>query len=162
MMSQRLRVLGLAAAVLGLSAGCMDLNEEVVTGVTGAYFGTPTGADAAVTGAYNRLRNFYGQEREVAMTMLGTDSWEKGGEIAADAAWNDYTPTLGPSFAGSGNNNHLLNWWSNSYEAINAANTAISFIQGSSQIPEATKKIRVGEVRFLRALYYFNLVRMYG
>ncbi|HKG92456.1 MAG TPA: RagB/SusD family nutrient uptake outer membrane protein [Gemmatimonadaceae bacterium] len=156
-MRQRLAVLGLATVVA--LAGCIDLTEEVVTGVTGAYFATPAGADAAVTGAYNRLRNFYGQEREVAMTMLGTDSWEKGGELGADSYWNDYTSQLSPS---AGGNNHLLNWWQNSYQAIDAANTAIFFIEGSSQIPEATKNIRLGEARFLRALYYFNLVRTYG
>src|SRR3712207_1763712 len=126
MTRQRFTVLAVAA-LFGV-AGCLDLKEEVVTGVTGDYFGTAPGADAAITGAYNRLRNFYGQEREIAMTMLGTDSWEKGGEIAADAAWNDYTAQLGPSFAGSGNNQHLLNWWANSYQAIDATNTAIAFI----------------------------------
>ena len=160
MTRQRYAVLGVAALV-GL-AGCKDLKEEVVTGVTGEYFETAAGADAAITGAYNRLRNFYGQEREVAMTQLGTDSWEKGGEIAADGAWNDYTAVLGPTFAGSGNNNHLLNWWSNSYEAINATNTAIAAIEPSTTIPEATKTLRLGEARFLRALFYFNLVRQFG
>ena len=160
MTRQRYAVLGVAA-LAGLAA-CMDLKEEVVTGVTAEHFESAQGADQAITGAYNRLRNFFGQEREVAMTQLGTDSWEKGGEVAADAAWNDYTSVLGPSFAGSGNNNHLLNWWSNSYEAINATNTAISFIEPSTSIPEAQKTVRLGEARFLRALYYFNLVRMYG
>jgi starch-binding outer membrane protein, SusD/RagB family len=158
MTRQLWKLLGVAAALTGLAA-CEDLNEEIVTGVTNEFLETSLGADASVTGAYNRLRNFYGQERETAMTMVGTDSWEKGGELGADSYWNDYTAQLSPT---AGGNNHNQNNWQNTYEGINAANTAIAALGEESTVAEPTRSVRRGEAQFLRALFYFNLVRTYG
>ena len=155
-MRSKTKALGLAA-LLSL-VGCMDLKEEIVTGVTGSYFGTAEGVDAAITGAYARLRNWYGQQRETTLFMSGTDSWDKGGEAGADAPFNDYTSALAPNMS----NTVLRDQWQNLYQAVNAANTAIYYIERSTEIPEATKNVRLGEARFLRALFYFTLVRMWG
>ncbi|MGH7575732.1 MAG: RagB/SusD family nutrient uptake outer membrane protein, partial [Longimicrobiales bacterium] len=140
------------------SAGCADLDEEIVTGVTGEFFGTPEGADAAITGTYARLRNWYGQQRETTMLMSGTDTWDKGGEAGNDAPFNDYTSALAPIM----NITMLRDQWQNLYEAVNAANTAIKFIGESTAIPEENKSVRLGEARFLRAMFYFTLVRTWG
>ncbi|HEX8906450.1 MAG TPA: RagB/SusD family nutrient uptake outer membrane protein, partial [Longimicrobiaceae bacterium] len=150
-----------AVALLALCglAGCADLEENPVSGVTQEYFGTPEGADAAVTGTYARLRDYYGQEQEVRIGMAGTDSWKRGEQCLANGCgpWNDYNSQLGPSLGQS-----LRDLWQQSYFAINSANTAIKFIGESTQIPEAQKNVRLGEARFLRALFYYNLVRNYG
>ena len=156
-MTNRRLVAATLAALVGVT-GCTDLSEEVVTGVTASFFATPQGADAAITGTYNRLRDYYGQEREVLLGQVGTDSWEKGGELNANTYLNDYTSQLSPTAAAEPLQNH----WSNSYQAIDAANTAIAAIEGSTAIPDAQKAIRLGEARFLRALFYHNLVRTWG
>jgi hypothetical protein len=47
------------------------------------------------------------------------------------------------------------------YVAVNAANTAIEAVD-KSPLPAAEKTVRSAEARFLRALFYHNLVRTYG
>jgi hypothetical protein len=146
-------------AVLGM-AGCSDLKEEPVTGVAAGYFQTTAGANAAVTGTYAQLRAFYGGEQEIRMTMVGTDSWDKGGQLLDQSYWNDYTAQLNGSAGGSAND--LLGKWQAGYAAINAANTAIASIGAATGIDATTKNTRLAEARFLRALFYFDLVRTYG
>jgi starch-binding outer membrane protein, SusD/RagB family len=149
-------VLGLAA-VLGLS-GCMDLEENVITGVTGTYFGTAEGAEAAVAGTYERLRSYWGSLVEMPLFMFGTDDWQKGGEAGGDGIFNDYTSGLSPNMT----NAALRDFWRDLYQGVDAANTAIFHMGNSTQIPEATKNLRLAEVRFLRAMFYHELVQAWG
>jgi hypothetical protein len=146
------------AALVGV-ASCTDLKEYPITGVTSGYFQTPAGAEAATLGTYAGLRGIYGGEGEIRLFMVGTDSWEKGEQFDASGAGylNDYTAQLTPSVGGS-----VQDMWSSSYSSINTANTAIASIEVSTGLTDAMKKTRLGENRFLRALYYFNLVRTYG
>jgi len=158
-MRNKLTVLALAAISLG-TAGCLDLVETPVSGVTGEYFGTPEGADAATSGAYARLRDHYGQQQEIYLGWAGTDVWRRGEQLVPNGAgcYNDYTPQLSPS----GCTNDVRDLWQQSYFAVNSANTAIKYISESTQLSETIKNTRLGEMRFLRALYYFNLVRNFG
>lgn len=149
----------LALAAVLVVAGCTDLKEYPVTGVTAGYFVTAAGAEAATLGTYAGLRSSYGGENETRLFMLGTDSWEKGEQMDATGAgyFNDYTAQFTPSVGGA-----VQDFWSSSYSSINTANTAIASITASTGLADATKKIRLAENRFLRALYYFDLVRTYG
>jgi hypothetical protein len=162
MMTRRHSVLALAALLA--AAGCQDLKETPVTGVAADYFQTVAGANAAVTGTYAQLRGangaMYGGETEVRMTMVGTDSWDKGGQLLDQSYWNDYTAQLNGSAAGSAND--LTNKWRDLYAAINAANTAIASIGAATGIDATTKSTRLAEARFLRGLFYHDLVRTYG
>jgi starch-binding outer membrane protein, SusD/RagB family len=160
MMKHTHTVLALAA-LLG-AAGCADLKERPVTGVAADYFQTAAGANAAVTGTYAQLRAFYGGEQEVIATMVGTDSWEKGEQLTANAFWNDYTAQLTPSIGNIGGVDALLGRWQAGYTAVNAANTAIKAIGDATGLDATTKNTRLAEARFLRALFYFNLVRTWG
>lgn len=157
-MKTRLMVLAVAAS-LG-TAGCLDLTETPVSGVTGEYFATPEGADAATSGAYARLRDYYGQQQEIYLGWAGTDVWKRGEQLVPNGAgyFNDYTPQMAPS----GGTADIRNLWQQSYFAINSANTAIKYIGESTEISETLKNTRLGEMRFLRALYYHNLVRNFG
>ena len=147
----------LALAALMVPAGCTDLTERPVTGVASDYFQSLSGANAATLGTYAYLRAFYGGEFEVLMSMVGTDSWEKGEQLTANGFWNDYTPQLSPSIG-----DVLLDRWQNLYAAINAANTAIASIGAAKGLDATTQNTRVAEMRFLRALYYSILVKTWG
>lgn len=147
----------LALAALFGAAGCSDLREVPITGVTGQYFQTVEGAQSAVIGAYSRQRDYYGQIRETAIGQSGTDSWEKGGEAGADAPFNDYTSVLSPNMSNTVNRDQ----WQQAYVGVNAANTAIAAVTGAP-LPEAQKNVLLAESRFLRAFQYHNLVRTYG
>lgn len=146
------------AALVGV-ASCTDLREYPVTGVTAGYFETAAGAEAATLGSYAGLRGIYGGEAEIRLFMIGTDSWEKGEQMDASGAgyYNDYTAQFTSTVGGS-----VQDMWQSAYSSINTANTAIASITASTSLPEALKNARLGENRFLRALYYFNLVRTYG
>ena len=152
----------LALAALMSATACADLDEHPVTGVASDYFKTTAGANAAVTGTYSQLRAYYGGEQEVLMRMVGTDSWEKGEQLTANAFWNDYNAQLTPSIGNIGGVDALLGTWQAAYTAVNAANTAIAAIGDATGIDPTTKSTRLAEARFLRALYYFNLVRTWG
>ena len=147
----------LALTAFAWLTGCMDLKETPVTGVSAEYYGTAAGANAATVGAYIRLKDFYGQESEVLMAQLGTDSWEKGEQLQANSFWNDYTAQLGPSSP-----DPLTARWQNFYQGVNAANTAIAAISNSTALDAATKNLRLAESRWIRALMYFNLLRTWG
>lgn len=51
--------------------------------------------------------------------------------------------------------------WNDNYRGITRANKAIDILNAST-IDESTKKRLTGESRFLRGLFYFNLVREFG
>jgi starch-binding outer membrane protein, SusD/RagB family len=148
------KVVKLAAVLLTLPVGCMNLNEDVVTGLTPGAYGTPAVFQALVNATYEPLRSFWAQERGFTLTEFGTDIYTRG----ADGSYkfiNDYTSSLNPTV------DYFRDTWNDFYRAINTANAAID--QASIvQMDSTLKAQRVGEARFLRALYYFYLVQMYG
>ena len=46
--------LGLAAGI----AGCVDLDEKLITGVSSQYYSTPDGLNSAVIASYAQLRSY--------------------------------------------------------------------------------------------------------
>ncbi len=151
---QRARIAPLAAVVIGFSAAsCVDLKEVPITGITSAYFNTPAGFDAAVNASYENLRDWYGQEMGLTMTVFGTDEFTKGSD-GSHKQINDYTPQL------NGDELFIRDSWRSFYRAINTANTAIA--DTAVPVSAALRTERIAEARFLRALYYFNIVRIWG
>lgn len=152
-MTRRAAVLLSVLLLTGLP-GCMDLNEDVVSGLTPGAYGSEAVFQALVNATYEPLRSFWAQERGFTLTEFGTDIYTKG----ADGSYkfiNDYTPQLNPTV------DFFTNTWNDFYRAINTANAAID--QAPSVAMDSSRKLeRVGEVRFLRALYYFYLVQMFG
>src|SRR6185436_16038912 len=52
--------------------------------------------------------------------------------------------------------------WSYLYQGVNQANAVIGRAPAVADMDDLTKKTRVAEAKFLRALYYFNIVRLWG
>ncbi len=147
-------VVMLATAVLTSLPACVDLNEEVITGLTPGAYGSQAVFQALVNSSYEPLRSFWGQERGFTLTEFGTDIFYKG----ADGSYkfvNDYTTQLNPTV------DYFTGTWNDFYRAINTANTALDQAP-VVQMDSTAKAERVGELRFLRALYYFYLVQMFG
>jgi hypothetical protein len=61
----------------------------------------------------------------------------------------------------SSNSMPVQNFWRDSYKAIASANMVISRID-RAQAPAETQKVFVAEAKFIRALCYFNMVRVFG
>src|SRR5438034_1949911 len=152
-MSKRTGVV-LGAVLLAGLAGCMDLNEDVISGLTPGAYGTEAAFQALVNATYEPLRSFYAQERGFTVSEFGTDIYTKGSD-GSHKQINHYTPLLNPS------ESFFQDTWTDYHRAINTANTAIDQAP-IVQMDSTLKAQRVGEVRFLRALYYFDLVQMFG
>jgi hypothetical protein len=153
--SSRRRAIAPLAAIFGLAiASCVDLTETPISGITDSYYATPAGFDAAVSAMYEPLRDFYAQESGLTITVFGTDEFTKGAD-GGHKPINDYTAAL------NGDDSFFRDTWRSHYRAINTTNTVIGRAP-TAQISDALRSQRVGEARFLRALYYFNLVRMWG
>ncbi len=147
-------VVTLAAVLLASLPACMDLNEDVVTGLTPGAYGSEAVFQAMVNASYEPLRSFWAQEQGFTLTEFGTDIYTKG----ADGSYkfvNDYTTQLNPTV------DYITNTWNNFYRAINTINAALD--QAPVVKMDSSAKVeRMAEVRFLRALYYFYLVQMFG
>ena len=144
----------LAALCVGGAAGCVDLTEAPVTQITSAYYSTPAGFEAAVNAMYSPLRTHWPDQRGATFTVFGTDEYTKGAD-GSYKFFNDYTAQLNADV------DYIRDTWFDFYKGINTANTVIA-AAATANIPDATKNTRVGEAKFLRALYYFTLVRTYG
>lgn len=59
-------------------------------------------------------------------------------------------------------NSLISSVWTQSYQAIQKANVVLNRIGTISYATDATRQARIGEMKFIRALLYFNLVRLYG
>src|SRR5699024_3985755 len=75
------------------------------------------------------------------------------GADAERVALNDFTYTQLNSITSA--------WWRTSFQIINRANAVTNNVP-EIQMDESLRASIVGEAQFLRALAYFNLVRMYG
>jgi tetratricopeptide (TPR) repeat protein len=56
----------------------------------------------------------------------------------------------------------LRNTWANYYVAINRANIVLSKIESADASVVTNKDLYIGEAKFIRALAYFDLVRIFG
>jgi starch-binding outer membrane protein, SusD/RagB family len=118
----------------------------------------PAAADKMVGGVYNTL--YYQGTVGLKYLILGeitSDNSDKGSEP------ND--PGFGAieidPFKHTPNTSTFNDVWVDHYKGIAAANKAIDILNAGTY-EEATKNRLLSEVRFIRALYYFNLVRMFG
>lgn len=119
------------------------------------FYKNSADAIAAVNAVYDPLSNWGAYEREIyLMTELSTDNMDLSGRNQERAQLDDYLIDA--------SNNVILNTWSNFYSGINRANTVVGRIPQVNSVPSALRARIEGEARFLRAFYYFNLVRLFG
>lgn len=137
------------------STSCNVLDEEIVSGVTvDTHYNTPDGFRDAVNAAYKQLRDFYGDEDGCEISVFGTDEYTNGGHGGAQGI-NKYDASL------NAESNTFWDPWQRFYEGINTCNAVIGRAP-EADIPEAEKSVLVGEVKFLRAHYYYLLVEFWG
>ena len=118
-----------------------------------------------VTGVYNSLFNgeaFGGAGGDIhgisfiAATNIISDDAEKGSTPGDQPSLGDLD-----NFNTTPTNNFVAALWNGYYSGISRANQALVALSTASLVP-ATKNQLIGEVRFIRAYYYFNLVRFFG
>ncbi len=148
----------LACLVIFLGACDSFLNEENDSSITqDSYYNNASQARSAVDGIYADLRTFtnstgYGEAIWVSIDLLVGHANTNGQSDRNREFINHNAGTDHPVFS---------NVWDNFYNGIANANVAIANIP-DIEMEEAAKQRLLGEARFLRAFYYFQLVRLYG
>jgi starch-binding outer membrane protein, SusD/RagB family len=154
----------LTAALVGAGYSCnksLDIDPQGQI-TESQIISDPNVATNLVTGIYNIFfaGDAFGNDvRGFQYIILG--------DIASDDADKGSTPsdygdaaTIDALTAGAGNG-VVNNIWKGYYQAIARANQALTQLQ-NAQFDATTKNKLIGEARFLRAYFYFNLVRIFG
>lgn len=142
------------AALLAGSTSCVDLTEVPVSGITSSYYASAPGYDNLVNAAYSGLHRFYARQGGFAVTVFGTDEFTNGAD-GNYKYFNLYSTQL------NGDAQYVRENWDFLYQSINTCNAVIGRAP-DAQVTDAVRAQRVAEAKFLRALYFFDLVRQYG
>jgi len=151
----RLGILFLGTAILAGSCKKV-LRENPHTVFTVDYFKTPDGIQNAVNALYSGMRFYYGNMDGTIAFNSGTDEATLG-----DQGYNSSTESSYGDYSINSANGHNSGIWSNSYPNINLANAVVEFAPDVA-MDAAAKTFILAQARFLRGLYYFNLVQQFG
>src|SRR5215204_2029847 len=152
----------LTALVVIMSFSCKKfIKEELVSTLTYDYYKTDGGLEDLVRSAYAPLRYRFDNEQSYALWNFGIDEFVLGDQFNY-SYYNTYDPRLNSSEP------FLNSFWINNYDGINRSNLGIQLLSNYDNSAsrtlgtEAQRKQRLGELYFLRALYYFQLVQQFG
>ena len=126
-----------------------------------AFYKDSLEMDQALTAAYNALQS---------INQYGGNGYAHFMEVPADNTWDENTTMDGGAYAAFDNfmvdptNAQLERTWIACYDGIQRCNIVVSRLLSSDSeaITEDFKNRKLGEAYFLRALTYFNMVRMWG
>lgn len=156
---QRLRKLFLLLITLFILGSCSDFLDKPLQGqLTQASF--PVSADDALlatNAVYHTLRiNLYHQGLFPILDIMSDDG-------AKGSNPDDAAATVGPydTFDHIPTEGNISRWWTTLYEGVKRANVVIEQVPDIA-MDETLKSRYVGEAKFLRALFYFDLVRAWG
>ncbi len=157
----KFKILPVLAALLLSATGCDSFLTENVRGTENldTYFKTAEEVNSYVGGCYFEIAKGGGWW-QVYNTWLMSD-------MTTDDLWDGNTTQddgyqLTTHFLPNGQTQGILqNFWGARYQGINTCNVAIARIPGAG-MDETVKAQRMAEVRFLRAFFYFDLVRNFG
>jgi hypothetical protein len=160
---KKLRIPGLLMLLAFIAPSCDDFLEENPkdrTSVANSYT-TEQDAFSAVNAVYAHLNS---QSFDTFGGVYHSSFWVTVG-LASDEMLNNQAGQAGldqlSSFTYSPDNGTIYDVWKQHYKAITLANIAIARIPAIDM--DGTLKTRLlNEAKFLRALLYFDLVRMFG
>ncbi|MGE5106753.1 MAG: RagB/SusD family nutrient uptake outer membrane protein [Sphingobacteriales bacterium] len=166
----------LAALVIICSASCKkELHKTPIGIITEGIPPTHESVIYSVTSSYQLLSS--------TLNIIGEWGWDDGivlrnDFILQDIASGDMLKKWNPDgdqawmdqfsdFSFTSSNAGIKGQWSYDYAGIARTNLSISYLTdaaltASLGIDEATRKSLLGQVYFLRAFYYFDLVNLYG
>ena len=151
---KKIIALFLIAPLLFLSACKKDFIElnPISTVSTDALYKTNKDFKDAMVGIYGNYQAEY-QNMWLYGDMRGDDSWDelvKGTAAAMDL------------FTINNDDGVINSSWRNYYSVINRANMLLFKVEEADPTVVTNKDIYIAEAKFLRALAYFNLVRIFG
>lgn len=149
----------ISASLLVSAGSCSEFLEEPDRSnfTLENYFTKPEHAESVVNSIYENLRNVLGGGFGGAPWMM----LEFATGLANTELGQAQNSIFVRNLVNNSDNGYGATYWINHYRGIANANLAIAKIPGIT-MNEATKKRYLGEARFLRALYYYELVRIFG
>ncbi len=142
----------LPALVILLFASCSDLEEDPKAFfVADNFLTTVEQADKTVIGAYASLSSggYYGLQYYYVSDMISDQVKTNFGDSSLD------------DFVYNSENDRIGDLWDALYIGVNRANYVVQFVPGVDA-DQNVIDVLVAEGKFLRALHYFNLVKMWG
>lgn len=145
--------------VLGSSCNKDFLNQKDPNNIAlSSDFQSPNDILLAVNGIYQSLRS---------SNNIGEDSGLWTDERSDDTGRNDNQSNAGEPFQFNNfslipSNTYLKSHWASLYGTISKANIVLTYIDKVSFPDQSLKLQYAAEAKFLRALMYFHLVRLWG
>lgn len=150
--------------LLFTNISCEDyLTEDNKTGQSeDVVYSTRTGIDGLLAVSYSYLRGWYGKQGGVYLSEGGSDLWLTGYDNQEKVLVN-YSGISPEVLSGIGNP-MFDEYWELLYAAINTCNLGIKNVGriSTAVLPEADKQAYLGELKALRAFYYWHLVETWG
>lgn len=143
--------------ICSCSSDLLDVNPEAQK-VSSQFYTNSTEIEQGIISVYGALQ--YTGQYQLGMPALGElPSDNTYDEVPANDAF-----TYGELdfFTIQPNNSLIASAWKDNYIGIQQANIILTRIKNIPDMTEALKNTRMGEMKFLRALMYFNLVRTFG
>lgn len=150
--------LAVLSPVAFLSFGCSDLALDPEQALSdGAYFASIGDFQAAVIGVYNEVQgsSYYGRSLHLMSDIMGEDVKQNG----SANRYQEFADFEGQKQSG---HNYERALWASVYEGINMVNQIINAEFEPPPALQAEFDQIVGEAHALRALAYFDLVKMYA
>jgi hypothetical protein len=154
MRSYLYRLLAITSIAFATSGCNKQLIEDPKSSLTPQYFNTAQGFQSGLDAAYAGNRNLWGSENFMTMMVPGTDEFKSGS--GGNTNFNIYSSSYDAS------SGFLSGVWNPCYTFINTCNGIIDNGATVTGLDANTVKQKVAEAKFLRANYYFLLVRFFG
>ncbi len=153
---KRMIIFAFISIVFGSVTGCTSFLDEKPADrlVVDNFYSTQKDAEAAVNAAYQQLNTIYNRLMYM-VAELPTDVMKNGlgmpNAFLQDMEFMRY----------NSENTFIRDMWNNNYAGIMKSNAAINNIPRITMNTTIQERL-ICEAKFLRALYYFNLVRFFG
>ncbi|RYE31644.1 MAG: hypothetical protein EOP42_10300 [Sphingobacteriaceae bacterium] len=152
------KILYTALLIGALQTGCKkQLDQQPVSQVsTTTFFTNTTDFTQAVNGIYSDLRTYPDRQLNLSETRSDNLYAVSDGGVRDWDPVNDFAKTLS-------NNPYISEAWNTNYNGIFRANTVLQQLTTNGSVLSASLATRFqAEAKFLRAMYYFDLVRYFG
>lgn len=154
----------LVTSVLALgTTSCSDfLEEDNKVGVTADLtYSTSTGITGLVNSCYSFSRGWWGKEAGLGLSEMGTDIFYYGYDNKQKSL-NSYNLSATSLNGNTSDDACLDHYWELFYCAVDVCNNAIYYVPQNTNIDDTRKSAYLGEAYFMRALYYSQMVALWG
>lgn len=152
---KRITIYTIALLLVTITSCKKQLEEYNPGGLTAdVVFNTPAGFEAGVSAVYSYNRHLWGKEAGYHMYEAGSDLWMSGVDDP-NTEITQYSAGLNPV------NTIVTANWNRLYSVLNLTNALINRVDRSG-LADNLKTIREGELRMLRAWYYYTIVETWG